>query len=91
MDFETQLVTWLVHKGAEVLREKPWGGWLAAAVILHLYRRTRYLTEALRRANEESLKAQNETWRTAFEIFTRAPPPKLSDLANDTEWESPLR
>jgi len=91
MDFETQLVTFLVHKGSELLRDKPWGGWLAAAVILHLYRKTRYLKELLRRANEETLRAQNETWRKAFEIFTRAPPPRLQDLANDTEWDSPLK
>lgn len=91
MDFETQLVEYLARKGLELWRAGSWDGLLSLTVILHLYRRNRYLREALRRANAQRLTERNETWRTAFEIFTRAPPPKLEDLANDTDSDFRLR
>ncbi len=91
MDLESQVISYLVRVALKLWREGPWGGLLALAVIWLQYRRTRYLNEALRRANERRLREQSETWKTALELFANAPPPRLKDLANDTGSDWRLR
>lgn len=91
MDFEQQLVEYLARKALELWRNGSGDSLLSLIIILHLYRKNRYLRELCRRAQEQRLRERNETWRTAFEIFTRAPPPKLEDLANDTDSDFRLR
>lgn len=91
MDSELHYFVSLALKVWRVMRLLSWDDWLSAIVIYRLYRRTRYLSVALRRQHASSLKEQNETVRRLLEIFTRAPPPRLRDLANDSEWDSRLR
>lgn len=91
MDYDQQLAEYLARKGLELWRAGSWDGLLSLIVISLQYRKIRYLREACRRANALRLTERNETWRTAFEIFTHAPPPKLEDLANDTGSDFTLR
>jgi len=98
MDLESQMVSWLVRALWHARQDVPWAGLFAATLIVHLYRRTRYLTEALRRerarrSNEkrEHTKQLRETVTSLLEAFSKAPAPRLQDLAEDTESDFRLR
>jgi hypothetical protein len=97
-DIESQLVSWLVRALLTARQDVPWAGLCAAMAIVHLYRRTRYLTEALRRERarrssekREHTKQLHATVTSLLEAFSRAPAPRLKDLAEDTETDFRLR
>lgn len=83
MDFELQLLERLLP----VLSEKGWVTSLLAIVTLRLWRRNRYLSEALRRANEQNIRLQNETQKKLLEAFLRGPSRTLRDLVENTDEE----
>lgn len=88
MDLETLLLKSLLPWLLRAMRHMQWDDYLSAIVIWRLWRRTRYLTEALRRSNERNLREQNEIVKRLLKLFTTAPPPRLRDLVNDTgnDW-----
>ena len=98
MDLESQIVSWLVRVLLHARQDVPWGGLFAALLIAHLFRRTRYLTEALRRERarrsrekQESTKQLHATVTSLLEAFVKAPAPRLRDLAEDSQSDFQLK
>ena len=60
-------------------------GFWSLTTIWRLYRRNRYLQEALRRERASSLQKLNEMQRSLLEAFMREPTPTLEELVNRTE------
>lgn len=54
-------------------------------------RRNHCLTVALHRTQEKHIEQLNETTKRLFQAFGNARKPTLKDLANDSEWNRPLR
>lgn len=50
-----------------------------------LYRRTRYLEEALRREQRQNIEQRNAMQTRLLEAFLREPRPTLRELVDDTE------
>lgn len=72
-----------------------WGDGLLAcaslATIAHLWRRTRWLEELLRREQLQSIERCNAIQQRLLTCFFDAPSPTLQSLANDTETAYKLR
>ena len=90
MDLETQLVNALLPALVKLF-EGHGGSLLLVMITYRLWRRTRYLTELLARAEQRSLDQQNAMQKRLLETFTRAPTPTLSDLAQRTEEDFTLK
>jgi hypothetical protein len=98
MDLESRLVSAVVRWLLWGTQNVPWERLCAAMLILHLYRRTRYLTEGWRRERARRLKEKRESTKqlhatvtTLLETFAKAPAPRLRDLAEDTETDFRLK
>lgn len=91
MELDPQLVVRLLRALWHLARDEHGDFWLCMTIIWRLYRRIRYGQELLRRQLEQSLRSQNETVKSLIESFSVAPPPRLRDLANDTDSDFRLR
>ncbi len=77
----------LMQRALALLSEGRWAGFLSLTVIWLLYRRVRYLSAALARQQQQTLRLVNETWRTAFATVLHEQPRTLSDLVEDIETD----
>jgi hypothetical protein len=98
MDVESQILSAALRWLAYAKHEVPWERLFYLTVILRLYRKGRYSSEALRRARERLSRQKRahmmqlkETVKTMLEIFSKAPAPRLKDLAEDIENDFDLR
>lgn len=87
----SSLESQLLALALQLLSAEHWDGFFSLAVILILYRRTRYLSAALARQQRQAMRLVNETWKTALETVLREQPRRLRDLVEDTENESSHR
>lgn len=83
--------TLLLRKALDLLFDGRWGGFFSLTIIWLLYRRTRYLSAALARSQQQTLLLLNATWKTALETVLREQPRRLRDLVEDIESESSHR
>lgn len=79
--------TLLLQKALVLLSEGRWAGFLSLTIIWLLYRRVRYLSAALARQQQQTLRLLNETWKTAFGIVLHEQPRTLTDLVEDIETD----
>lgn len=86
-----QLDLEFLERAVRLASEGRWAGFVSLTLIWILYRRTRYLSAALARQQQQSLRLVNETWKTAFATVLREQPRRLRDLVEDTETESSHR
>ena len=56
-------------------------------VTWQLYRRTRYLEEALRREQQRNIEQQNAMQKRLLKAFLQDPTPTLRQLVDDTETQ----
>lgn len=98
MDVESQILSAALRWLAYAKHEVPWERLFYLTVILHLYRRTRYSTAALRRVRARLSRQKRahtmqlkEIATIMLERFAKAPAPRLKDLAEDLESDFDLR
>lgn len=98
MDVESQILSAALRWLAYAQHEVPWERLFYLTIILHLYRKSRYSSEALRRERARRSRQKRahtmqlkETVTTMLAIFSKAPAPRLKDLAEDLENDFDLR
>lgn len=98
MDVESQLLSAALRWLAYAKHEVPWERLFYLTLTLHLYRKGRYSSEALRRERARRSRQKRahtmqlkEIATIMLERFAKAPAPRLPDLAEDIESDFELR
>lgn len=98
MAFEFQLISSALRALSQLPPGERLAGLCALAVIAHLWHRTRCLTEALRLERERRLSDRraysmrlSETVKSLIELWSKAPAPRLKDIANNIEDDFELK